>query len=75
MTKEYSAIGTYWERGNKNEIDIVAVNEKEKTILFAEIKRDPKRIDLELLKKKSEKLLQKFKGYTPSYRGFSLKDL
>lgn len=74
-TKEYSAIGTYWERGNQNEIDIVAINEKEKTVLFAEVKRDPRRIDMNLLKKKSEKLLQKLKGYTASYRGFSLEDL
>ena len=29
-TKEYNIIGNYWERGNKNEIDIVALNALDK---------------------------------------------
>ncbi len=37
--KQYSSIGTWWERGNQNEIDIVAVNDLEKKVLFAEVKR------------------------------------
>jgi hypothetical protein len=35
----FSQIGSYWETGNQNEIDIVAVNEYEKYILIAEVKR------------------------------------
>jgi len=34
MEKKYNTIGTYWERGNENEIDIVAVNDIEKVIFF-----------------------------------------
>jgi len=30
ITAKHSNIGTYWERGNKNEIDIIAINESEK---------------------------------------------
>ena len=32
-TGKYSVIGNYWESGNKNEIDIVALNELDKTAL------------------------------------------
>lgn len=34
MEKKYNTIGTYWERGNENEIDIVAVNDIEKDIFL-----------------------------------------
>ncbi|MDR1523113.1 MAG: DUF234 domain-containing protein [Endomicrobium sp.] len=48
----FSAIGSYWEVGNKNKIDIVAINEHEKRVLIAEIKRQRKNIDINLLKSK-----------------------
>ncbi|GAJ18084.1 unnamed protein product, partial [marine sediment metagenome] len=38
LTKQYSLIGNYWERRNKNEIDIVAINEKEKKVVIGEVK-------------------------------------
>jgi len=74
-SKQYSTIGTYWERGNKNEIDIVAVNEREKKLLIAEAKRDKKRISPNKLREKSEKLLTKFKGYEVEFKALSLEDL
>ncbi|MFO7761643.1 MAG: DUF234 domain-containing protein [Thermodesulfobacteriota bacterium] len=33
-TGMYNRIDNYWERGNKNEIDLVAVNDLEKNILW-----------------------------------------
>ena len=72
---QFSQIGTYWEKGNKNEIDIVAVNEIEKTILIAEVKINPKKISLQKLKEKSVKLMQKFPNYKIELKGFSLNDL
>ena len=71
----YSNIGTYWEKGNQNEIDIVAVNDDEKKMLIAEVKRNPEKIDLELLEKKAQKLLQKHKGYEVTFTGYSLEDM
>lgn len=70
--KKYNIIGTYWEKNNQNEIDIVAVNEMEKKVLFCEVKRKANNIDLMKLKDKSAKLLPKFNGYEISYQGFSL---
>jgi uncharacterized protein len=71
----YSVIGNYWEAGNKNEIDIVALNELDKTALIAEVKRNPKQIRLKRLTEKARKLEQHLKGYTFEYRGLSLDDL
>lgn len=74
-TGNYSQIGSYWERGNQNEIDIVAINELEKTALIAEVKRNPKKYNQQQLIAKSAKLIQKLQGYRIEYKGYSLEDL
>jgi len=75
LSYDYSAIGNYWERGNQNEIDIVAVNEYEQKILIGEVKRNPKKIDLHKLEEKALKLTSKLHRYSVEYRGFSLMDM
>jgi len=75
LSYEYSAIGNYWERGNQNEIDIVAINEDEKRMVIGEVKRNPKKIDLYKLEQKALKLTSKYSKYYIEYRGFSLKDM
>lgn len=75
LSQQYSTIGTYWERNNENEIDIVAINEMEKKVLIAEVKLNPNKIDLDLLQKKSLKLTERFKSYTIEYRGYSLLEM
>ncbi len=72
LSYNYSTIGNYWERGNQNEIDIVALNEEEKRMLIAEVKRNPKKIDLHRLEQKALKLTAKYKQYSVEYVGFSL---
>ncbi len=71
-SQNYSMIGSYWERGNKNEIDIVAVNDFKKEITFFEVKKKEKKISIELLKQKSKKLVKGFDGYDFYYRGLSV---
>ncbi len=75
LSYEYSAIGNYWERGNQNEIDIVAINEDEKRMLIGEVKRNPKKIDLYKVEQKALKLTEKYRKYSVKYRGFSLGDM
>lgn len=75
LSDNFSFIGRYWEKGNQNEIDIVAFNEIEKHLLIAEVKRNKSKISPASLKVKSEKLLQALKGYTIQYKGFSLDDM
>ena len=75
QTQDYSIIGNYWERSGKNEIDIVAVNEKKKEIEFIEIKLNKNKMSIDKLKRKSLKILNKFKDFKPVYRGLSIEDI
>jgi len=72
---EYSAISTYWEKGNQNEIDIVAINEDEKKMLIAEVKRNPEKIDMTLLEEKAQKLIQKHSKYKVEFKGYSIENI
>ena len=74
-SKEYSIIGTYWEKNNTNEIDIVAVNKMKKKVLFAEVKLNKEKISLDLLKLKAEKLRSQLKSYKFEYKGYSIEDI
>lgn len=73
-TGQFNKVGSYWEKGNQNEIDLVAVNDMEKRIFIAEIKLNKSKIRIELLKNKSKKLLESFRGYTPEWAAFGLED-
>ena len=72
---QYNIVGSYWERGNHNEIDIVAINELEKSALIAEVKCNRANIRLSRLQEKAAKLRQQLKGYDVRFEGFSLQDL
>jgi hypothetical protein len=71
----FSLIGRYWEKGNLNEIDVVAVNELEQTALIGEVKLNPAAISGSQLRAKAAGLLRHLPGYAVEYRGFSLEDL
>ncbi len=75
LSNRYSNIGTYWERGNENEIDIVAVNDDAKTMLIAEVKRQTKKIDINKLQGKAQKLVSKYKDYNVNFVGYSLDNM
>ena len=72
---DYGEIGTYWERGNKNEIDIVAINEINKVIEISEVKINKDKINISKLKEKSRNLVRKFEEYEIVYEGLSLIDI
>ena len=73
--KQFSAIGNYWESGNTNEIDIVAVNDLRMKISFFEIKRQKSKINLNSLKEKSQNILSKFNTYEFNYVGLSMEEM
>ncbi|MCL4492535.1 MAG: DUF234 domain-containing protein [Nitrospirae bacterium] len=74
-TGRYNKIGSYWERGNKNEIDLVAVNDMKKTVAVADIKLTAARIDLEALRAKLAALLRGYREYKPQLLGLSLDNI
>ncbi len=75
MSGKYNKIGSYWEKGNSNEIDLVAVNDMEKRITIAEIKRNRENISIRALKEKSQKLLQSYKKYEAEYLALNYENI
>lgn len=77
-TGHYSKVGAWWDRKGENEIDIVAVNDFEKEILFAEVKRQKKNIDLGALQEKVYAFMgsvKLYRQYRPILKGWSLEDM
>ena len=70
-----SDIGTYWEHGNKNEIDIIAINEDAKWAIIAEVKRNRDNINLRELEIKAANLVKQLPEYDIEYRGLSMEDM
>lgn len=68
-------IGQYWELGNQNEIDIVAINEREKLALIAEVNLSHKKINLEKLKFKAKGLANQLQDDQITYVGLALETM
>lgn len=75
LSKQFSEIGTFWDKKNQNEIDIVAINEMEKRVLFAEVKLNKAKIDLTELREKSQVLDRYLTGYSKEFLALSLEDM
>ncbi len=74
-SKEFSDIQGYWNSKGEDEIDIVAVNDYEKRLLFCEVKRNAKKISLSTLQNKAVELVKKHSQYNVEYKGLSLEDM
>lgn len=75
-TGQYSQVGNWWDRKGENEIDMIALNEFDHTGMAAEIKRNPRKINLAELQAKVDSLPAKtFGKYTFSLRGLSIEDM
>ncbi len=72
---KYNEIGSWWDKGNTNEIDIVAVNTRNKTLLLAEVKLDKRKGSLVKLQEKSKKLINQYSDYKPELKILSMNDL
>lgn len=74
----YTKIGGFWDRKGTTEIDIVALNELSKQLVFAEVKRTAEHIKINVLKEKASLLLAQFPQYADyqiEYQTLSLEDL
>ena len=75
LEERITEIGTYWDSKGENEIDIVALNNIDKTAIIAEVKRNPKKIDLGKLAIKVEALQKDIMPYQLELKGLSLEDM
>lgn len=75
---EWTDIGNWYDRKGENEIDIVAVDDLEKRILFAEVKRNSGKINPRVLEQRAKSFLKtvpKYEEYKRSYAAYSLADM
>ncbi len=75
---EWTRMGNWWDRKGENEIDLIAVDEFGRRILFCEVKRNAERIKAGTLREKADAFLRAHSSYaafTPDYRALSLSDM
>ena len=75
MSGEYTSIGSYWEKGNRNEIDIVAIDDMNKKVLIAEVKMKKVRFRPMVLRDSARNLADKLGDYQVEYQSFSLEGI
>ena len=72
---QYPRIGNWWDKKGEQEIDMVALNEFDKTCVIAEIKRNPKKLSLTNLETKATTLSSEIIDYSITYQLLSLEDI
>lgn len=70
-----TAIGSYWDSKGENEIDLIALNDLDKTAIVAEVKRNPKKIDMNLLQAKVDSIKKELVRYDVVLKGLSMNDM
>ncbi|MFV0554205.1 MAG: ATP-binding protein [Mangrovibacterium sp.] len=70
-----SKIGSHWDGKGENEIDLIVLNDFDRTAIVAEVKRNPKKIDLSLLQKKANSIKKELAKYQVELRGLSMEDM
>jgi AAA+ ATPase superfamily predicted ATPase len=73
--EKITQIGSYWDNKGNNEIDCIALNDFDKTAIIAEIKRNPQKIDMNLLQTKTDSIKKELTHYKLELRGLSMNDI
>lgn len=75
--QRYTRIGGFWDRKGENEIDLITLNELEKSARIIEVKRQKRKIDIERLRAKGVFFIESsgLKDYRVEYMGLSMEDM
>ena len=73
--EQVTLVGNYWDRKGENEIDIIALNDIDKTAIVAEIKRQKKKFNPTGLASKVATLNKELAKYKVSQIGLSMEDM
>ncbi|MDR0508965.1 MAG: ATP-binding protein [Candidatus Methanoplasma sp.] len=71
----YTEVGGYWSRKGDVEIDIIVVNGFDKEADIIEVKRNPKKLDMNALRAKADAVKHELKDYEVRFRGLSEDDV
>ncbi len=74
-SERITSIGNYWDSKGENEIDLIALNDLDKTAMVAEVKRNPKKIDLTELAVKANTIKKELAKYRVELKGLSVEDM
>ena len=80
-TGEYNIVTNYWKKGSggapgeDQEIDLIAVNEADRSVVIGECKRNPDKIRMKTLQEKSAGILSHLKGWKCTFVGLSLDNI
>lgn len=74
-SERVTEIGSYWDNKGENEIDIVALNNLDKTALIAEVKRNPQKIKMSVLEAKAKSIEKELSKYKVRLVGLSMEDM
>jgi AAA+ ATPase superfamily predicted ATPase len=74
-TEKITKSGNYWDSKGSNEIDCIALNDFDKTAIVAEIKRNPQKIDMNVLQSKVNTIKKELSKYKVELRGLSINDM
>ena len=73
---QFTKVGNWWNRKGENEIDMIALNEFNHTGIAAEIKRNPKKLNLTELEEKVKQLPSSdFGSYNLKLATLSIEDM
>ena len=73
--KNKACIMKFYDRKKEIEINPTALNRFNKIALIGEVKRNPRKISISVLEKKSETLHKELNDYKITFKGLSLKDM
>jgi len=71
----YTEVGSYWNRKGDVEIDIIVLNGFDNKADIIDVKRNPKKLDMNALKTKAEAVRHGLKDYDVRFRGLSMDDV
>ena len=72
---KFTSVGSWWDKSSENEIDLIAVNDFTGKGIIAEIKRNSKKINLDILRQKAARLPKEFSKYDFEFLGLSVEDM
>ena len=68
-------VGNYWDRKGENEIDLIAINDIDKTAVFAEVKRQSRKLNMQELERKVQSVRPYLANYSLQLIGLSMDDM
>ena len=71
----YTEIGSYWNRKGDVEIDLIVLDDVRHKAKVIEVKRNPKRLDMKVLKEKAGSIRSDLDPYDVSFEGISMDDM